>query len=58
MADFFGGGIMFAFEYATGVTVHKMFWVVLFLLPGAIWHLPLTKRFVLILARPLRAPRA
>ena len=55
---FLGGGIMFAFEYATGVTVHNTFWVVLFLLPGVIWYLYLTKRFVLVLARRLRAPRA
>src|SRR3546814_8247604 len=52
---FLGGGIMFAFEYATGVTVHNTFWVVLFLLPGVIWYLYLTKRFVLVLARRLRS---
>ena len=55
---FLGGGIMFAFEYATGVTVHNTFWVAPFLLPGVIWYLYLTKRFVLILAGRLRAPRA
>jgi hypothetical protein len=49
---------MFAFEYATGFTVHNTFWVVPFLLPGVIWYLYLTKRYVLILARRLRSPRA
>ena len=55
---FLGGGLMFAIEYATGFTVHNTFWVVPFLLPGVIWYLYLTKRYVLILARRLRSPRA
>ncbi len=49
---------MFAFEYATGLTVHNTFWAVPFLLPGVVWYLYLTKRFVLTLARQLRSPRA
>jgi hypothetical protein len=54
---FLGGGLVFAFEILTGITIHNSFWIMPFLLPGVGWYLYLTKRYLFTFARHLRSPR-